>query len=824
MSLGKANLDWSAYAAVFAITVAVTALHHILDQGVKVALLFDGRHYFESCQHVSALILAMSSMKPDAVIAAEKALRDYIMLDGPVLPSLFGTLYAMRGRVPTSADWTLIVWVQTVLHALATVLVCKICFQLTRKRTVAFICCGLWAVYPAAIIASGRLMTESLAVLLLLSLPLALRGAIGRKDRGATEAHTMEYEHSEPPQKQLPMLANLSQLMEGNQYGLAAGVISGLLILLKPGMIPSVVLCWLACLLMSRTRLAVALSLIIGAGLAVSPWMLYTKQITGKAAITVQRMPVHNALIGWDPETSGWQTNPPSGFERVLNTGGEPLSTIAGICMSDPGSCLTILLEKFGHLYSTPWNDYRARVFGLGTQPQGIYHYFLLFSGLAGVFAWILTAERKNRLAILCLAAAAGQCVYLMFEPVCRYAFPQFAFAPVLSSLALTMLFKRSRNWKILAVAGLLSIGTVELIAQSESTSAKRLQEVAHDLKAADKAMAKISFPAKALKDADVALLMVDGDANLEGAHVEINGRQCDGKLLPFNYYDPQRYQAFNLLKELGYGLNVQVDDFRLWRAIPIPIEVLKDGTANVTITPNKSGCIIYGDRKGTRNYLSPDFLCVNRLINSKSSLEMRNESPILAGRSERSWSIRSVSGDTPLADNPRIRLVIGHNSQPESSDDKALPSETVLAAGIRPTDVDENMRTAGGEIKISRSILKASRSTAYLQLLPTWKHAKYLEITLDGDMRAVSKAGELGIVIETVTEKHNECFLARLPSSIPTATDWMHFTITDIAPCETRQGHVNAISVALFPGSWQQIAGYGTDKKCTDTLLRDLH
>ncbi|MBI2809394.1 MAG: hypothetical protein HYX67_00990 [Candidatus Melainabacteria bacterium] len=460
--MARANLDWRAYAVVFAITVAVTALYHLLDSGVKVALLFDGRHYFESCQRVSALILAVASMKPDAVVAAEQALREYIMLDGPVLPTLFGSVYAVLGRVPTSADWTVLVWVQTVLHAVATVLVCKITFQMTRKRTVAFICCALWALYPAALIASGRLMTESLAVVLLLSLPLALRGAIGSKDVAHTSdkndrAHTSDTTDSAQVDDQqaeqqaeqqaddtvrakpAAALQRLSQLMEGNQYGLVAGVVSGLLILLKPGMIPSVVLCWMACLAMTRTRLAVALSLILGAGLAVSPWMLYTKQTTGKAAITVQRMPVHNALIGWDPETSGWQTNPPSGFERVLNTGGEPLSTIEGIWINNPGDCLTILSEKFGHLYSTPWNDYRARVFGLNTHIQGIYHYFLLFAGLAGVFACMLTAERRNRLAMLCIAAAGGQCVYLMFEPVCRYAFPQFAFAPVLFSLMLTM-------------------------------------------------------------------------------------------------------------------------------------------------------------------------------------------------------------------------------------------------------------------------------------------------------------------------------------------------------------------------------------------------
>ena len=831
MRSARANLDWRAYAAVFAITVAVTALYHLLDSGVKVALLFDGRHYFESCQKVAGLILALASMKPDAVVAAEHALRDYIMLDGPVLPTLFGTIYALLGRVPTSSDWTLLVWIQTVLHAIATVLVCKVTFQMTRKRAVAFICCALWGLYPAALIATGRLMTESLAVVLLLSLPLALRGAIGSKESDQVSSDTGQADDvidaKDDSAKQTvtiqpASLQKLSQLMTGNQYGLVAGVVSGLMILLKPGMIPSVALCWLTCLTLSRTRLSVAVSLLIGAGLAVSPWMLYTKQTTGKAAITVQRMPVHNALIGWDPETSGWQTNPPSGFERVLNTGGEPLSTIEGIWINNPGECVTILSEKFGHLYSTPWNDYRAKVFGLNPHMQGIYHYFLLFTGLAGLFAWMLTSERKNRLAILCIAAAGGQCVYLMFEPVCRYAFPQFALAAVLSSLIFTMLFKRSKNWKLLGLAALLSGGCVELIAQSEVKSSLRLQEVAHHLNAGDKVIAKISVDPKALKGADVAMVLIDGDSNLEGAQVEANGRKCDGKLLPFNYYDPQRYQAFNLLKELGYGLNVAVDDFRLWRAIPVPVEALRDGTVDVSLTPAKSGCTVYGDNRSARSYLSPDFLCVNRLINSKTSMEMRNESPVLAGQCKRNWSLHTLNGSTLLTDQPRIHLLVGRDRQ--LSQANPLSTDPEFTSTLAPDRFDENMRVTGtNEIKISRSILKAARTTAIIQPLPAAKISNYLEISLDGELRAATRPGQLGIVIETVTENHNECFLARLPSSIPTNTTWSHFKISDIAPGDTSQGRVNAVSVAFFPGPWQQIAGYGSDKKCTDTMLRNL-
>lgn len=819
MTLAKAKLDWRAYTTVFAVTAALTTIYHLLDQGVKVALLFDGRHYFESCQHVVALILALLSMKPDAVVAAELALRDYIMLDGPVLPTLFGSMFALLGKVPASSDWTLLVWAQTILHALAVTLICKITFKLTQNKASAFICSALWAIYPAALIATGRLMTESLAVVLLLSLPLALRGAIGTTKKV-------------------------------NSYAVASGIISGLLILLKPGMIPSVGLCWLSALALSRTRLTLLLAMTVGTLLTLSPWILYTKQTTGKAVITVQRMPVHNALIGWDPETSGWQTNPPSGFEQVLNTGGEPLSTICGIWISHPKECAEILLEKFGHLYSTPWNDYRAHTFGLNPHLQGAFHFFLLFAGFAGLFAYVLTADRKNRLAILCLAAASGQCVYLMFEPVCRYAFPQLAFAPVFAALALKLFFKRKKDRKTLAIAALIALVCVDLISQSEAWSSRRLVETKHNFNANETIHCKIVIEKKHLTHADAALLLIDGNMDLENATVEVNGRRCSDKLIPFNYFDPQRYQAFNLLKELGYGLNAKVDDFRMWRAIPISLDSIKDGIANVKILPGEKGSIIYGDKQLSRKYLSPDFLCVNRLINSKSSMEMRNASAVSAGTSNRSWvnDFAQSSSDNVLRgrdDAPQIRYDApqGRDDVPKVLDD--VPRVHVLLAEARnrsqekqpaqqkqvlefaknllPADFDENLRTGGDEIKISRSILKAARTTGVVIEFPTFEGAQNLDICLEGDMRAQRKPGTVGVVIETVSANQKQTLLARLPSSLSTTEAWTHFRLCDIAPAFTNKSPIKTVSIAFFPGPWQQVAGYGADKKCTDTLIKNL-
>lgn len=189
--------------------------------------------------------------------------------------------------------------------------------------------------------------------------------------------------------------------------------------------------------------------------------------------------------------------------------------------------------------------------------------------------------------------------------------------------------------------------------------------------------------------------------------------------------------------------------------------------------------------------------------------MEMRNDSPILAGQSERSSTTTTGGATTPTKDN-------------KANKSSLTEDVTDFQVHLQPKGFDENMRTLQGELKISRSILKAARTTGVIQKIPAFASPN-LSVTLEGEMRAVSKPGELGVVVSTVTDKHNECFLARLPSALKTVPEWTHFEITDVAPRVTRQGNVEAISLAFFPGAWQQIAGYGTDKKCTDTLLRNL-
>ncbi len=396
----KLAIGWP-YLGVFLVAVAVCTAHHVFEPGIKTALQFDGRHYFESCQRITALVLSLLTGKVATIQAAEQALRPWILYDGPILPVVFGLPFVLFGHVPASADWSLLLFWQTVFQSICAVLIFALVKSLTGSSKTSFLAALAWILYPPAIIASGRFMTETLASCLLLSLPLSCHWA--RTSRAG---------------------------------GFVSGLVAAALILLKPGMIPSVVLTTAVVLGFDKKRVVLAMTMAIGLAVGLSPWLAYTKFATGKPTLLVQRSPVHNTLIGWDPETGGWQTSPASGFEQVMgsnvmSSGSEPLPVLAGIWRSHPWESLRILGEKPGHLYLVPWNDYRATVWGINANAQQIIHLCYLSMILFGSACLIISRRRQSvpeaMLPILCLAAPAGQLVYLMFEPVCRYASAQGA-------------------------------------------------------------------------------------------------------------------------------------------------------------------------------------------------------------------------------------------------------------------------------------------------------------------------------------------------------------------------------------------------------------
>ena len=92
------------------------------------------------------------------------------MLDVPVLPLMPAIFFALVNKIPTQLNWQPFVVLETFLQALSAVFVCLLMQKLTNSRKWA-LCGGLaWGLYPAAIVASGRYLTEIPTVFFLLGL------------------------------------------------------------------------------------------------------------------------------------------------------------------------------------------------------------------------------------------------------------------------------------------------------------------------------------------------------------------------------------------------------------------------------------------------------------------------------------------------------------------------------------------------------------------------------------------------------------------------------------------------------------------------------
>ena len=802
-------LSWRIYLAIFLLAAAISAMHHTLEPGIKTALQFDGRHYFESCQRTTALVLSLFSGNAASIAAAEQALRPWILLDGPVLPVVFGLGFSLFGHVPASSDWSLLLIGQTILQAISATAIARLVLALTGSRMASCLAALGWALYPAAIIASGRLMTETLASCLLLALPLSCYWA--RRSKAG---------------------------------GIAGGLVAAALILLKPGMIPSVVLTIAILLAFSKKRALLAITLAAGLAIGLSPWMGYTKFGTGITSLTVQRLPVHNALIGWDPETGGWQTSPPSAFERVMNSGSEPLPVVAGIWRSFPLESLRILCEKPGHLYLVPWNDYRATVWGMDAKLQQVIHVLYVAMLLFGSACLIIRRRQESvdeaMLPILCLSSAAGQFIYIMFEPVCRYAFPLMVFAPVLGSAGVHGLFcaKPGQRKATALIATSFTAVILILLALSAGSASRRQIVISKNLSPGDKLDIQLLLRKPIDTRCDTAMLLIDCDRRFAPTDLRVDNHSLGAPpLLPFALFDEQKSKSFNLLREFAYTFGKEIDDFRQWRAMPVPIEDLQGKTSiNVSIRQGNAPATIYGlAARPSRAMLSSDYLDVNRMINSPDSLEPRVLDPVQTGGSNRMM----VNGNLETATfmGTAVHLALGMPKTgtvlpktgtvlprtDERTNSHSSPDQAPWSLDIDPHLFDPLLRDRNiGTLIINRAILKAAQTNAAIVTVPKSPSA-CLSLKLTGSLKCDRKIGSLGLVVSSVTASGAQSILCRLPKAIAATQEWQSFEIADLLPNNNLKDPIEKLSISVFPGPWQQVAGYGCDKSCSTVWIRSL-
>jgi hypothetical protein len=419
----------------FVLVLVFTIFSSFSKRVLGMALVFDSAMYLHSSVCVLNYMKTLFTFHMPSA-DAYKLLVEGVLLDGPVLPILGGTFFALLGLAPSTKDVNAALFLQAILQASAALLVYKITLDLTRKRAPALIAGYAWGFYPAAILGAGKFMTEILSTCLILSLVLAVSRI--KKARRA----------------------------------FVAGTLIGLIALTKAALAPAagiVVIFGFAYLLINRMpwRLIFksALATICGVVLILGPWVIFTHKITGKMMITTNRQPTHNLVSGVNPENDGWASLPETPLGAMFTEEDPPLPSAVGIALPEASYELQLMARKIVRLFAQPWNDYRLNCLLVPLFAQIGWHKMILAFGLFGIIALLMDIARKDiertkemhaqkieLIFCLLVILLIGHFIYLPFVACSRYGFTAMPILTIFAVLGLSRLLGLGKQfWSALA-------------------------------------------------------------------------------------------------------------------------------------------------------------------------------------------------------------------------------------------------------------------------------------------------------------------------------------------------------------------------------------
>lgn len=791
--------------AVFLITLLTTIAFHLIAEGPKKTLCFDARQYIFDTGRIAEFILAMIKGQWRPELICDQQFLTSILADGPAFPSIFACFFAVLGHPPGIQDCRAIEVLQSMMHAISACLLFSLSYLLSdRWKTACF--AGLaWGLYPAAIFWSGIFYTETTVILFTLFFLLAL-----------------------------------SQARRAG-FALLAGILAGTVALLKPALLPAA---FLSMLLLSRISKRSILIAICGTILALTPWMLYTRVLSGHACITAQRFPAFNLAMGADTEVDACLVSPAPPLTILFSRDNDmPLAFPLAQWQFHTGDCLRLAAVKLSCLWSRQANDFRLNFFGISPQTQNYWHLFLLFCGLAGLsyslFNWRnakLNLSQSN-VVLASLIFLGSHLSYVLFTPAARYGMTAMPFFILFASLLPLYIvqIKNKHQTFILSTACLLSALIVSACLAGKNLSPVFTStEKAYALARGDQAEKNIDL-SKIKKPESIyaTLLLVDADQSIENAVITVNGKSLPTNLRHVRYFDSTLYQQAFELRSLGYPSGIATDDFRHWRAVMVPSEFINwQGENKIELKQEKTAATIYGDPPSSRRrMLDLHYFSVNSLCNSDSSLDLRIPSPIPTGDVNTSSMIGKNSVLKPtgeneaskntLQDSLRIRLavVLGQPVQiPETK-------EMITEQEISPEQFDLYMQVPEIKgIRASRPSIKAARSTGVVCKIPMLNKASHVHVSVEGELRG-PKAGKAEVVVALQPDRQGTAaVLNTSPQLIPYKNEWNHFCTEDFVPTSILDNQKSqSIYVAVYPGPWLDFSGYSPDKNCGIAEFRNL-
>lgn len=868
---------WLAVTA-FLIGLVPCLLHNFFFCKSQIMLATDGKHFLTTVGCAVEFLLQHAFTQHSQSFLSQSDLAGHIMLDGPLMALIYAPFFVLFRKVPTPRDWLTLAEGQSIFHGASTALLALLVLRLTGSRFFALAAAIVYGLYPPAVLQSGHFMSELPVTTLLVLLLLAMTGS------------------------------------KGNIFSwLVAGIAAGAVALTKPALIPGVALAVLLALfreaagplaqgnesvsdpqpqenepagrpdlrrlkntgkrlLQIRTQLS---SLIIGFALVLTPWGLFSIAATGHFVPTPQRLPLYNVVKGWNTEANGWGYSPHPPLTDLFTEADGPLPAAAGIWMSRPQESACLAFSKLSRLASCPWNDFKGRALGLDESAQIIVQRLIIAFAAFGVGIFLFSRRRylqydQCSILLIAIALIAGHLGYLMVECLPRYTYTAMPFAVLLAIYGIWQASQLSFQDKlagriIICSAAFASIGAGLLIHAEDLCrlfDRRALFESAHVVHQFERVEKQIDLGSlRVPAHIKAAILMIDGDKELEKCKVVLNGRELKGRLLSTTHFDPRHYAMFDLMREFAPAMRVSVDDFRQWRAIPVEPGLINwQGRNRIVLTGNEKAVTVYGDRCSGRYSLSPDY-CNYGILSAApiaAGVEPRYTDPVIIAASKQSSElIRACSGESnknslpgegnqtskeTLKDSLRVRfLVILANAAEAcgSSIKVETAGKSVIDQAGRSLKTESASRTvkvaresfdrllwdtsSNDCLRINKAILYAARTIAGQVPLPELEASSHVHIKVTGELKSLKRnAGEVGLLCVLRGSNEGTQILGKTPRALLAARDWQKFQIDDVIPLADLGGKAKALELAFYPCPWME-GQYGVSRQSSDAVFRNL-
>lgn len=294
-------------------------------------------------------------------------LKDFY-ISGPVFPLFIALAYAIAGGGHVDIlNWGPPLMAQCIVSALTCGLI-ALAGGLAYSRATGYFAGLIAAFYPAFIVNSGRLYSETLAAFLLTAvIYFTVRGLT--QQQGYGKAFQLSFFN-----------------------GIASASLQftrSVMVIISIALVPITFIQYGV-----RKGIVALVALVIGFAAVAAPWLALQQLAFGSASLVVDRVGNYNFFTGNNTDTQGWLSFPyPDG--RGIDD--KSIPTLAKEAISkNPRRWFQLMEDKPLRLFKFPWNDFRTAIGDVPFKMQVLYHQLLMVLAFVGATLGLVASTSKR--------------------------------------------------------------------------------------------------------------------------------------------------------------------------------------------------------------------------------------------------------------------------------------------------------------------------------------------------------------------------------------------------------------------------------------------